>query len=206
MSTIYAQNAHDLLKKADSEYESKKYDNAEESYSAAKLLKKSEVTDYNLANTTYKKKKYKDATKLFEGVIDKSSDPSLRQKAYFNKGNAHFQSKEYTDAANAYKEAIRLNPSDEDARKNYALAKKMIQEQKKDNENKDKEKNKDKNQQQQDSTKQENKQQNPAESDAQQLQKKDALKMLELMNFEERKVQQRVNKSKVKFSKTDKDW
>jgi Ca-activated chloride channel homolog len=205
-----AQNAHDLLKQADNGYDKKKYDEAEENYSAAKLLKKSEITDYNLANTSYKKKKYKEAIKLYDDVVNKSTNPSLKQKAFFNKGNAHFQNKEYGEAAKDYKDALKINPDDEEARMNYALAKKMIQEQKKDQENKEKNKEQNKDKQdkkdQEDSTKQQSQKQDPIEFDEKDLQKKDALKMLEIMNYEERKVQQRVNKSKVKQSRTDKDW
>ena len=69
-----------------------------------------------------------------------------KHKAFHNLGNVFMKEKNYTEAVEAYKNALRNNPSDDETRYNYALAKKMLKENppKDDKDKKDDKKDKDK--------------------------------------------------------------
>lgn len=81
--------------------------------------------------------------------------PRLASLANFNLGNIAFNSQDYQSAVNAYKQALRLNPQDEAARRNLRIAQKRLKKQQ-DQQNKDQDKNqnKDKNDDRQDQQKQ----------------------------------------------------
>src|SRR5690606_35405368 len=61
-----------------------------------------------------------------------AEEKPLKHKAFHNKGNAFFQQKKYPEAIEAYKDALRNNPGDEETRYNLALAKKMWEQEKQD--------------------------------------------------------------------------
>ena len=60
-----------------------------------------------------------------EQIYDESlrfAKGELRARGFFNRGNASFQREEYTAAVGAYKEVLRMNPDDGDAKHNLELA------------------------------------------------------------------------------------
>ena len=174
--------------------------------------------------------------KQYDDVIAKTKDNQLKFNSLYNKGNAHFAKKEYDKSVESYKNALRMNPSDVDAKTNLALAQRMLQQQQqqeRDKKNQDKNKqNNDKDKQNQQNKDPQNKnqqdpnqqnkdknaqnkppqqpQQNPQQNQnqaAQQEMKKDqARQILQIMDDEERKVQQRLRKGKPKPSRSSKDW
>lgn len=73
--------------------------------------------------------------------------PKLASMANYNLGNVAFNSEDYKQALGYYKQALRLNPSDDNARRNLRITQLKIQEQ---DENKDKNQDKDQQQDQQD--------------------------------------------------------
>ena len=57
------------------------------------------------------------ATDAFANVAKHGADnPSLASRASYNMGNIAFNKKDYQGAIDSYKQALRLNPSDADAR------------------------------------------------------------------------------------------
>jgi hypothetical protein len=138
--------------------------------------------------------------------------------------------KNYAQAVEAYKNALRNNPSDEQTRYNYALAKKFLKEnpppkdEKKDKEDK---KEKDKEDEKKPDPKKEDKKDPEPKPDNEGQPKEDKPKpqekpkpqgggiskqrlenLLEAVNNEEKKIQNKVNKKKVKGrpTETEKDW
>ncbi len=63
--------------------------------------------------------------------------PGLAAKANFNLGNLEFNAKDYQKAVDYYKQALRIDPSDDKARKNLRIAQKNLQKKNQD-QNKDK--------------------------------------------------------------------
>lgn len=88
--------------------------------------------------------------------------PMLASRANYNLGNIAFNSEDYANALNYYKQSLRLNPDDEAARRNLRITQLKLQNQNQDqnqdqDQNKDQDQNQDQNQNQ---DQQQNKDQN----------------------------------------------
>ncbi len=230
-----AQTAHTLLRKADRNYLNNDYKSAEENYTKAQKAERTSKGDYNLANSIYQQQRYEESAKQYGDIAAKTQDNKLKFNSLYNKGNAHFWKKEYDKAIDSYKNALRMNPNDMDAKKNLALAQRMLQQQQqqqqkdkenqdknnkndnKDNKDKQNEQNKDQNQDKQDPNQkdkqdqnpqqpQQNPQQNQQQPSQQEMKKDQARQILQIMDDEERKVQERLRKGKPKPSRSTKDW
>src|SRR5690606_20258077 len=85
------------------------------------------IASYNLGNTIYKQESYEESKYSYLEVIEKSENKAEKHMAYHNLGNALMQEKNYQAAVDAYKNALRNNPYDEQTRYNFALAKEMLE-------------------------------------------------------------------------------
>ena len=74
-------------------------------------------------------------------MISSTADEETKASSYHNLGNSLIKTEKYEDAVEAYKNALRINPSDQGTRQNLSLAqKKLLQQQeqdKKDDQNKE---------------------------------------------------------------------
>lgn len=107
------------------------------------------------------------------GMVDKK--PMLASKANYNLGNLSFNSQDYQQALQFYKQALRLNPNDEDARRNLRITQKKLQQNQDKNKNQNQDQNKDQNKEEnkdknQDKNKDQNKDQNQNKNQQQQQQ------------------------------------
>jgi len=128
--------------------------------------------------------------------------PGLAAKANFNLGNIEFHAKDYQKAIDYYKQALRIDPSDDKARKNLRIAQKNLQKQnqnqnnsKNQNQNQDKDKNQNKDQNKNDNkdNKQDNKDQ---QKDRQQnLSQQAASQILQAVDNKESQTRARVNRA-----------
>ena len=202
---------------------------------------------YNLGNAYYNAELYDEAlARLLEAA--RKGTKLEKHRAYHNIGNVLMQDKQCKKAVEAYKNALRNDPKDEESRYNLAIAQECAKEegggsdddqeekeenqdqQKKDEEKKDsdkeqdeEEKNKDKGEEEDRSNKGEDeKKENSQPQDkgdessdtkkpepqAGKLSPQQIKNLLEAMNNEEKKVQEKVNASKKKGIKvkSDKDW
>ncbi len=94
------------------------------------------VAAYNLGLTEVELNKNLEAAHFFKKAAKAASDQDLKSKAYFNQGNIWYHKKKYEQAVDAYKNALRNNPEDEEARYNLALAQMKLKKQQKKNRNK----------------------------------------------------------------------
>ena len=134
-----------------------------------------------------------EAIRVLNDLAFKSNDPSVKSKAYYNKGAILSAQKKLEESIEAYKEALRQEPSDKDARENLQKA---LLELKKKNQSK-KEDNKKQKQQQQ------KQQQKPQPK----MSQKEAEQRLQLLEQKEKDVQQRLQNEKSKQGGgMGKDW
>ncbi|WP_149304306.1 tetratricopeptide repeat protein [Pareuzebyella sediminis] len=217
---------------------------------------------YNLGNAYYNKETYSEAFGRFKQAGELATDKKAKHNAYHNMGNVFMKRKEYQKAVEAYKEALRNDPTDEETRYNLALAKEMLkndEEQNKENQdNKDEQDQQDQQDQNEDNKEGDNKEDNkdqeqneegdqgdegdqneekpdenkegdgeqkeeqnkqPEQGDQQeeeqpqqprpnQLSKQQIQNLLDAMQNEEKKVQEKIDAQKVKGvkTKTEKDW
>ena len=183
-------------------YKEGNYDKAEEAYQKALSKKENLIARYNLGNTLYKKESIDDAVKSFDGVISATDDPELKTKALYNKGVLLHKGNRLTEAIDAYKQALRLNPDDEEVRKNLQLA----LQQKKQQEPKQQQKKEQKQQKQkQEKKKEEPKPQQPKPQKSK-LTKKQAEQYLKALEQKERELQEKVRKKTAVPNQPEKDW
>lgn len=117
----------------------------------------------NPADTTAKNKAViEKARKNFSDVAALAkTKPGLAAKANFNLGNIEFNTKNFDKAIEYYKQALRIDPSDDKARKNLRIAQLNLKKDQNKDKNKNQDKNKDQNKDQnQDKNKDQNKDQN----------------------------------------------
>ena len=205
------------------------FDEAEMSYRKAISSKPDNSKAlYNLGNTHYKGKDFDEAAQRYFQTQKGADNKFQKHKAFHNMGNVFMQQKEYAKAIEAYKNALRNDSADDQTRYNYALAKELLEKEKqkqKDNESKkdQKEEEEKKNDQENDDKKDDKKSKNDGDDNKKNQNpdsKKDSPKLkgglsnqqmknlLEAMNNQEKKVQDKVNAKKIKGSpiRGKKDW
>ena len=123
---------------------------------------------YNLGNALHRQEMYDQAAQVQQqAAADSLAAPVDRAQAFYNLGNTQFRQQKYAEALESYKNSLRLNPDDPQAKFNYAYVKKLLDDQNQQNQqnqdNKDNKHNKDnKDDQNQDQQNGQN-QQNPQE-------------------------------------------
>ncbi len=104
------------------DYDHGRYDPALEQFRRAQVLRPDLAQlDLNAGAGLYKKGEDERALREWQRAAQ-SDDEGLRNKAHFNQGNALFLMERYTDAAEAYKQVLRADPTDTDAKINLELA------------------------------------------------------------------------------------
>jgi hypothetical protein len=151
-SFLSAQKKDKNLYEGTQEFGSKNYINSEANFrvSQSKNEEKRAVANYNLGTSIYRQNQPGEAKFKFFNAIESAKTKEEKHKAYHNLGNTFMLEENYQAAVDAYKNALRNNPYDEETRYNYALAKQKLKENppKGNQDNKDKDKDKDQNQNQ----------------------------------------------------------
>ncbi|MBS1643971.1 MAG: tetratricopeptide repeat protein [Bacteroidetes bacterium] len=212
-----------LVRKGNALYEKKQYKEAAAAYQEALKQQPQFVPGaFNLGNALLQEKQYDAARKVMDMTAKTAKDPIVQSGAQYNKGNSYMDEQKWQDAVNAYKESLRKNPSDADAKYNLSYALEKLKQQQKQGGGKDQQKDKDK----QDEKKQDEKQQpkddkkqdeDPKEGDKKQQQKQgqqqpgklteqQADNILKALQQDERKTQDKMQKSKAQPVKLEKDW
>lgn len=213
-------------------FKEKRYAEAEAAFKKALQENgNSPIAKFNLATTYLKQVNLNDTTQ--NGLLSETqqllketasiADPKLASKAYYDLGNIFYNQKNYAQSIAMYKDALRRNPNDDQARQNLRLAQKQLQNQQNQQQNQDnKQDNKDQQKQNQDQNKEKNKngqdQQKPDNQQQKQPQqppkngmsKENAEQILQTMQNEEKNTQDKVNKAKMQQMKggrrTGKQW
>ena len=77
---------------------------------------------YNRGCAAFKSDQMDASLSAFNSVTKRTEDPEILFRASYNAGNVLFKKGDYTSAAQFYIQALKINPEDEDARYNLALA------------------------------------------------------------------------------------
>ncbi|MGE5127373.1 MAG: tetratricopeptide repeat protein, partial [Betaproteobacteria bacterium] len=83
---------------------------------------------FNVADGLYKNGRYDEAGALYRALGADPGSP-LAEPARFNLGNSLYQKQDFRGAVKAYRDALRLSPGAEDARRNLELALRALREQ-----------------------------------------------------------------------------
>ncbi len=125
----FAQSANGFIKQGNLFYKESKFDLAEAQYRLALTEDPSSTeAQFNLSNALHQQKKYDEARQLLEKLQTLNMDSSIRSMSAYNQGVAYTKEKKLAESIAAYKQALRMNPDDKQARENLQKA---LQEQKK---------------------------------------------------------------------------
>lgn len=118
---------------------------------------------YDLASALYRTERYDKAEKTLLSIVgDSTRTEKERGEVAYNLGNTQFAQQKYKEALSSYRQAMRCNPNDEDAKFNYAFTKRLIQQQEQQqqqqNQDQNQDQNKDNKDNQQDNQNQQNEQ------------------------------------------------
>lgn len=124
-----------LVEEGNALFSQERYDEAKEKYDRAlELAEEGAPVKYNRANTLFKKGDLEGALKDYrEGAA--FGDDALKAKSFYNMGNALYAGQKFNEAASSFKEALKYDPEDLDAKMNLELALKKMEEQKQKQEN-----------------------------------------------------------------------
>jgi len=208
-----AQTERSMIRQGNKSYNISNYGNAEVAYKKAQSEKaESFEANFNLGDALYKQKKYDDAATQFTVMANTTKDKDKLAKVFHNLGNSYLQANKLDKCIESYKRSLQYNPSDVQTQYNLAYAQHLQQQNqqnkqnKQDKNDKDKDKKDKQDQQKQDQNKQD--QQKQQKQNKNQITKEDAQRILEALQNDEKKVQEKLNQQKMKVKKvyTDKDW
>jgi Ca-activated chloride channel family protein len=227
MAIIYCDKAftqaeRKYIRRGNGEYNEKKYSDAEVLYrKALEKNSQNQKAEYNLSNSLYKQENYEAAATKYFNLTQQEKNKTELCRYYYNLGNSLFKADKLNESIEAYKNALRSDPDDNDARHNLQLALRMKRmenqqnQQQKNQQNQDKQKKQDqqKNQQQnpqqnQPQDQQQNQQNNPQQSERGQISREDAERLLQALENDEKKVLQKVKEKQSQLRKVpvEKDW
>lgn len=123
---LFSQERDKNLYNGNQSFAQKNYATAEADFRVTESKKspKKAIAGYNLGNSIYRQNQYGEAQIKYIQALEFAKTKTEKHRIYHNLGNTFMMDKNYEAAAEAYKNALRNNPSDEETRYNYALAKK----------------------------------------------------------------------------------
>lgn len=177
---------------------------------------------YDLASALYRTERYDKAEKTLLSIVsDSTRTEKERGEVAYNLGNTQFAQQKYKEALSSYRQAMRCNPNDEDAKFNYAFTKRLIQQQEQQQQQQNQDQNQDQNKDnQQDNQNQQNEQnqqqpQNEEGKDEQQeggqrpegaMTPEQQEALLQAIQAEEDKTQDKLKEKKGVLIRGSKNW
>jgi len=200
-STLWAQQGNGLVKKGNDEYKKGDLKAATDSYRKALAKDKdNKAAQFNLGNALEKQSQATDAEKEYNELLNSNANTDLKSKASYNKGLSLIQQKKFPEAADAFKQSLKINPEDNDARENLQKAlneiKKQQEQQNQQQQKKEQKKQKEDQKQQQ--------QQQPQNKTKLSMQK--AEQLLNQLRDKEKQLQNQLQKQKPNTQQQEKDW
>ena len=127
---LFSQESDKNLYNGNQSFAQKNYATAEADFRVIESKKspKKAVAGYNLGNSIYRQNQHGEAQFKYIQALETAKTKTEKHRIYHNLGNTFMMDKNYEAAADAYKNALRNNPTDEETRYNYALAKKKKKE------------------------------------------------------------------------------
>ena len=207
-----AQEERKHIRQGVKNYHENKFDEAELNFREALDLNNSSFeAGYNTGNSLYKQEKPAEAATEYLKLMNDDIPDNKKADLFYNIGNTFLKSQDYQKSIEAYKNALRLRPDDEDARYNLAWALAQLHEQQQnqdqqqqDQQNDDDDKQ-DQNQQQQADS---NEQENDESQEIKNLSREEVERMLQALEEKEQQVKEKVDREKArsKALPNEKDW
>ena len=216
----YADNrqARKLIRKGNALYRADKRQEAQVDYLKAYRADSTDArVQYNLATSMFpqdyklvQKERCDTMAMMFERAAQAETNPLRKAKAYHNEGVAYQGVKDFGKAIEAYKNALRCNPNDDESRYNLVLCQRQLKNQGGGNNNQqqdkqDKQDQQDKQQQQQEKQKKQDQQQQQQEPP---MSKENAEQLLNAAMQREKETQKRMKEAQQQPQRRriEKNW
>ena len=219
-----------LVRKGNRQYERGDYDSSIDNYSRAlQHDPQSFEAKFNTANVQFRKA-FVDSLQMDAKMVEKA-EKTLRKLAQdstrtdceradvaYNLGNSLFVQQKFKEALTYYRDAMRLNPEDKEAKYNYALTKEMLkQQQQQQQQDQNQDQNQDNQQDKQDQQNKEDKEdkqdqqdkqekQDKQQPNEQQISEQEQQAMLEAIQAQEDKTQEKLKEKQGVIIRGGKNW
>lgn len=202
-TSVYAQKENKLVKKGNQAYQEKKYSQAVSEYRQALRVNPSgSAARFNLGNALYRSGQANESLNAYDSAIIQSATPMEKSGAWYNKGVVLQQNKKLPECIEAYKNALRLNPTDSQAR--FNLQKALVQQKQ---QQQQKEKKQNQQQQQQKKEQQQQQKKDQPQPSASKMTKQEAEEKLKALMQQEKNLQDKLHKvNAASPNKPEKDW
>ena len=184
---LLAQSDKSLVRKGNKDFSNGNYNEAEINY--RKALDKNPVNStaqFNLGDAMYQQENYEKAAEVFSASDISKKSPAEKSDIYYNLGNSKLKAGKADEAMAAYKQALRENPSNDDARYNLEYLRQKQQQ----NQDQNKDDKQDKDKQDQDKQNQDKQDQDKQDQDKQDQDKKEQNKDQQEQNKDQQQNQQ----------------
>lgn len=113
----------DSVQSARKAYFSKKYDQAEHTYSFVEKTINGKIDlSAEKGQNAYRKGNYNSAVKYYKRSLKKVKNTRKNVLSHYNLGNSYFKQKRYKEAIQSYKYALKIDPLSQEARYNLSQA------------------------------------------------------------------------------------
>jgi Ca-activated chloride channel homolog len=111
------------IRKGNEYFKNGQFGMAEQHYaSALKSDPSNETARYNLGLALYQQQKFSEAEAIWKKLSKESASTSMRSSSFYNAGVIQSHDKRLEESIDSYKDALRLNPDDKEARENLQKA------------------------------------------------------------------------------------
>lgn len=209
-----------LVRKGNRQYEKGDFDTSLDSY--ARALQQDPncfEAKFNTANSQFRKELIDKSEQTLRKLAQDSTRTDIeRSEVAYNLGNTLFVQQRLEEALDCYRNAMRLNPDDKEAKFNYALTKELLkqqqnQQQQNQDQNQDQNQNQDQQQQpqnqdqdQQDQEQNQDQKEQQQQPDQQQISEQEQQAMLEAIQAQEDKTQDKLKEKKGVLIRGGKNW
>ena len=212
------------IREGNREYARNNFQDSEISYRRATEKNKSSADAiFNTGDALYKQKKYDEAGSQFSESSKMNNEKAKQSASFYNLGNSLLMSNKISESIEAYKNSLKLDPGNLEAKYNLAYAQDLLKQQQEKqkqqqqgqddqqndqnrNEKEEDENKEDKNQNNNQGNQQE--QQNQQQNGQQEISREDAERLLNALANDEKNIQEKVKLEKAAKSKvkTLKNW
>ncbi|MEP6684667.1 MAG: tetratricopeptide repeat protein, partial [Parafilimonas sp.] len=118
-----AQEVNNYIQKGNEAYHKGDFDAAVDNYkNALRKQPKNNTARFNLANALQRQNETKEAKKNYDEVLASTGINSLKAESNYNKALTLIKEKDLVKAITSFKESLKENPNDDDARENLQKA------------------------------------------------------------------------------------
>jgi tetratricopeptide (TPR) repeat protein len=203
-----AQKENALIRSGNRYYKKKQVDQSQQQYEAAvRKAPDNPTANYNLGNAQFRKNNYADAANSYNTTVEHAgTDKTMQEKGLYNKGVALIKQKKLEESIEAWKNALKLDAGDEDARENLQKALMQLKQQQQQQQQEKNKKDKEKKDQKNEKKDQQEQPQQPKPQPSR-LNKQQVEQYLKTLQQKEKEIQDKMNQSKAKApNQPDKDW